>query len=269
MPRPSRKSTNSQFSQPSTSHATQRVSESESSDEENNKSRRKKSQLSQSQIHSTVNIELLTTNLVKYVINHSCNKIPMKRADLTKQLTIPRKEFDEIFEGAQEILKNVYGLELTEIPETKSSKLLITYSSIPLVTPLQMNDEETKDMQLLFIILSYLFMKNADIPEDNVINFMNQLGIEAEDFTKSREIFIKQLYLKRNKVEIEGKNDAYFTLSWGERAKLEFDKKQILEAVAKIMEKSPQAFINQYHAAHGHDPNQSQNLTQVSMIIDD
>lgn len=62
-----------------------------------------------------------------------------------------------------------------------------------------------------------------------------------------KEKFPRQLYLKRNKVTIEGVSDAQVHISWGVRAEKEFDKKEVLTSVAKIMNRSPVTFINQYH----------------------
>lgn len=66
-----------------------------------------------------------------------------------------------------------------------------------------------------------------------------------------KEIFPRQLYLKRSKVEIEGLTEVQTHLTWGARAEVEFDKKVVLHAVSAIMKKSPESFVNQYYAAHG------------------
>lgn len=64
-----------------------------------------------------------------------------------------------------------------------------------------------------------------------------------------KEKFPRQLYLKRSKVSIEGVNETQTHVSWGVRAEKEFDKKEMLASVAKIMNRSPVTFINQYHQA--------------------
>lgn len=87
--------------------------------------------------------------------------------------------------------------------------------------------------------------------------FLDQLSINVDeqhavfgDVGKLiKEKFPRQLYLKRNKVTIEGVNEAQIHVSWGLRAEKEFDKKEMLESVAKIMNRSPVTFINQYHHA--------------------
>lgn len=85
--------------------------------------------------------------------------------------------------------------------------------------------------------------------------FLEQLSISVEephtvfgDVGKLiKEKFPRQLYLKRSKVTIEGVNEAQTHISWGVRAEKEFDKKEMLTSVAKIMNRSPVTFINQYH----------------------
>lgn len=85
--------------------------------------------------------------------------------------------------------------------------------------------------------------------------FLEQLGIVVEEphpvFGEVgkliKEKFARQLYLKRNKVTIEGVNEPQIHISWGVRADKEFYKKEMLASVAKIMNRSPVTFINQNH----------------------
>lgn len=79
-----------------------------------------------------------------------------------------------------------------------------------------------------------------------------------EEFGKIKEKFIKQLYLKRRKAEIEGKNQTVVYFSWGERAALEFNKKDILESVAKMLKKPPSYFISHHKEVYGIDPDDVQ-----------
>lgn len=47
---------------------------------------------------------------------------------------------------------------------------------------------------------------------------------------------MKQLYLKREKIEVEtGASGEKFEFSWGARANLEFPKKDILDTVAEVI----------------------------------
>lgn len=214
-----------------------------------------------------VDIELLATQLVKYAINHSYRKIPMKRPDVRKHLNIPQKEFPLVFTEAQELLRSTFGLEMVELNESKTSKLIIVYSSIPAVSRLQLNPQEAKEAQLLFIIISYLYMKSVEVHEEHLNHFVAQIGIDVDEYSKAKELFVKQLYLKRTKHEIEGRNETYVTVTWGERAHLEFDKKEMLKTVAQIMGKSMQMFVTQYHETFGDSAVSTQ--MQESMLVDD
>lgn len=76
-----------------------------------------------------------------------------------------------------------------------------------------------------------------------------------DEFAKTRDKFVKQLYLKRRKVEIEGQNESHIYYSWGERASMEFNKQEVLEQVAKLVRKPSTNFIAQHREIYGEDPN--------------
>lgn len=48
------------------------------------------------------------------------------------------------------------------------------------------------------------------------------------------ETFVRQLYLKREKIVVETGGGEKFEYSWGARANLEFPKKDILDTVAEV-----------------------------------
>jgi hypothetical protein len=126
------------------------------------------------------------------------------------------------------------------------------------------------ESRILYIIVLEYFCVNANSNYllAHLIQFLEQLNIDLNephnvfgDVAKLvRETFPRQLYLKRTKVEIEGVNEVQMHAGWGARAEIEFDKKEILKAVAEIMNKSPVTFINQYHAAHGEEPMQAESI---------
>lgn len=72
--------------------------------------------------------------------------------------------------------------------------------------------------------------------------FLRKLGIEDlnhptfGDYKKIiTETFVKQLYLKREKVVLEsGGTDERYQYQWGLRTSLEFTKKDIFDNVAKV-----------------------------------
>lgn len=72
----------------------------------------------------------------------------------------------------------IYGLDVVEnVSEVKSApKLLIVYSKIICgSTILEMNPEMRSETTLLFIVLSYIFMKDCEVPESNNITLKYNL----------------------------------------------------------------------------------------------
>jgi hypothetical protein len=109
----------------------------------------------------------LTANMVKFMLNYAATKIPIKRADIAKMLNINTKLFAEVFRNCLQILKSIYGLEVREITESKSAKMYMIHSSLFGVTALQFPADARQDITLLFIVLSYIFMKGGEVQERN------------------------------------------------------------------------------------------------------
>lgn len=72
---------------------------------------------------------------------------------------------------------------------------------------------QREDHRLLFIVLSYIFMKGGKVIEPVLFGFLKKLHIEEEPhdyfgyFKKTiTETFVKQLYLKKDKIEMEAGN---------------------------------------------------------------
>jgi non-structural maintenance of chromosomes element 3 len=103
-------------------------------------------------------------------------------------------------------------------------------------------------------------MKNGSMIEHALIEFLKNVGIPVDDeqntyfgHVKSliQDQFVKQLYLKRTKVVVEGLNVDRYTYTWGERAEHEMEKKVILESICKLIDKSSVCYMQQREAAYG------------------
>ena len=115
---------------------------------------------------SSAELNILSNNLVKYLLNYSASKIPIKRADITKNVSVTKRQFKEVFKSCKKKLKDVYGLDVSEIQESKSSKVFIIHSQFQsAVTALQLLPDQRNELTLLFIILSYIFMKGGETQE--------------------------------------------------------------------------------------------------------
>jgi hypothetical protein len=112
-------------------------------------------------------LPVMTSNFVKYVLNHCNNKHPIKKAELTKQLNIPQKDYKQVYDGAKDLLLEVYGLTITEVPESKSGKQYMICSSFQNISIHPLSPDQRRDTSMLFVILSYIFMKGNEVPECN------------------------------------------------------------------------------------------------------
>ncbi|XP_061394736.1 uncharacterized protein LOC133330306 [Musca vetustissima] len=153
--------------------------------------------------------------IITYILNGISCKLPMKEKDMCTALNIKGKMFSMAFQQAKLVLQETYGICLAEVPDTKSGKALICYNEDTAKCQLLYDEEQLQQLTLLFIVLSYLFMRGSDSPdkhnttEEDLINFLSGLRISFdcchEYFGANvkkllTETFVKQLYLKRDKV---------------------------------------------------------------------
>lgn len=104
------------------------------------------------------------------MLNYAPTKIPIKRADISKLLNINAKiTFAKVFENCTTALKTIYGLELQEVTECKSGKMYMIYSSLHGISALQFTPDARQEISLLFIVLSYIFMKGGEVQESNFL----------------------------------------------------------------------------------------------------
>lgn len=118
------------------------------------------------------NHEVLVNNMVKMMLSYSTTKVPIKRGDFSKTLNITPKAFQEVFDEAQAKLEKVYGLTVDEI-EGKNQKTYIVHSVLEKNPSAEQHPQKQRDnITLLFIILSYIFMKGGEIQEGEIFIFL-------------------------------------------------------------------------------------------------
>lgn len=106
----------------------------------------------------------------------------------------------------------MYGLTIHEIKEKPAKFYLIT-SEFASGSVDEWPESEREELRLLFIVLSYIFMKGGEVLEPTLFGFLRKLEIEDEPheyfgFFKKKitETFIKQHYLRKEKTEMEAGN---------------------------------------------------------------
>ncbi|XP_055387058.1 melanoma-associated antigen D2 [Condylostylus longicornis] len=208
-----------------------------------------------SQGYSPYTMNEYIKNVVKLILNNSTAKLPIKKSDIiTNAVGGNTKFFNDAVNGAKEILLDVYGIKLHEVPESKSTKSYITTSTLE-SSVLELTEKQKPELTLLFLVLSYIFMKGEPVNEEVVIEYLKKLKIPMEEPNDSfpfvvkkllTETFVKQLYLKRTKVQPISASEAEYILEWGYRAQEEFSKKDILDIVANILQKPAVCFVRQH-----------------------
>lgn len=105
-----------------------------------------------------------------------------------------------------------YGLVIHEIKE-KTGKFFLVTSEFGCGSEEEYTAVQREELRLLLIVLSYIFMKGGKVIEPNLFGFLAKMNIDEEPheffghFKKNiTETFVKQLYLKKEKIEMESGN---------------------------------------------------------------
>ncbi|XP_058819187.1 non-structural maintenance of chromosomes element 3 homolog [Topomyia yanbarensis] len=215
------------------------------------------SQASQSAPTVDGELDQLVVNMVKVILNLSVNKYPIKKTDLAKNaLGGNSRAFPKVIGPAMTELSEVYGYKLIE---TERNKTFILVSNLPCGSILDLNEDYRRKYTLLYLVLGYIFMKNGNVPEQGLWDFLAKLNINDEEehtyFGNVRklvgETFAKQAYIVRTKQVVEGMNEDRFLYSWGVRAHHELSQKDILESICKLLGKPSICYVTQHTAAYG------------------
>lgn len=106
----------------------------------------------------------------------------------------------------------MYGLTLHEIKD-KAGKFYLITSEFGAGSVDECTDNQREELRLLFIVLSYIFMKGGQVIEPALFGFLRKIQLEEDSdeyfgFYKKKitETFIKQHYLKKEKIEMETGN---------------------------------------------------------------
>ncbi|KAM9112665.1 non-structural maintenance of chromosomes element 3 homolog isoform 2-T2 [Pangshura tecta] len=195
------------------------------------------------------------SELVQYLLVKDQKKIPIKRADILKNVIKDyRGIYSEIIKRAGRTLQQVFGLQLMEIDPKHHIYILV--SNLPRLEVENLKQDDcTAKLGLLTVILSFLFMKGNAAKESAVWEMLRKLrvdpGVRHEVFGDVKKLvteeFVRQKYLEYNR--IPHTDPPEFEFQWGARAAKETSKMQILRFVAKIQNKDPRAWSTQYTEA--------------------
>ncbi|KAG8554497.1 hypothetical protein GDO81_003811 [Engystomops pustulosus] len=205
--------------------------------------------------HSPEQISLKVGELVQYLLIRDQKKLPIKRADIVKNVVKEYKDiYAELLLRAKKALLEVFGFQLEEIDTKAHIYILINTLERGEGDDLKVNDNTAK-LGLLTVILSLIFMKGNTAKEVAIWETLRRLRVDPgerhEDFGDVKKLvtdeFVKQKYLEYNKVPHTDPPEYEFR--WGPRAIKETSKLKILEFVSKIQQKDPKSWVTQYRDA--------------------
>ncbi|NXY63082.1 NSE3 protein, partial [Callaeas wilsoni] len=221
------------------------------------------------------------SELVQFLLVKDQKKIPIKRADMLKNVIREYKNaYSEIVNRAgrtlQEVggarqgngrvlgghtpraltlfLLQVFGLQLVEIGIKPHTYILI--NNLPRAEgECLCRDKEKEKMGLLLVILSFIFMKGNSVKDSALWEFLHLLrvypGKQHRVFGDVRKLvteeFVRQKYLEATPIPLTDPPE--FKYQWGPRAEKEISKKDVLNFVAKIQAKDPTFWASQYSEA--------------------
>ncbi|XP_077139872.1 non-structural maintenance of chromosomes element 3 homolog [Ranitomeya variabilis] len=205
--------------------------------------------------HSPEQINLKVGELVQYLLIRDQKKLPIKRADIVKNVVKDYKDiYPEMLLRAKKALLDVFGFQLEEI-DTKNH-IYVLINKLDRVQGDGMKvDDNTAKLGLLTVILSLIFMKGNNAKEAAIWETLRRLRIDPgewhEEFGDVRKLvtdeFVKQKYLEYNK--ILHTDPPEYEFRWGPRAFKETTKMKILDFVSKIQQKDPKSWLTQYKDA--------------------
>ncbi|XP_011177580.1 melanoma-associated antigen D4 [Zeugodacus cucurbitae] len=191
--------------------------------------------------------------IMVFVINNIENKLPIKEEEMRDILDKDKALFKRCLPSVIQTLKTVYGIILQRVPD---SRKYICYSELTASSTAEYDLEQVRHLTLLFVILSYLLMKDSRVDEEQLFLFLKGLRIDIDEehtfFLGNLrklicETFVKQLYLKREKSNSETDMETRYLFSWGYRATVEFPPKDVLEQTAQILGKEASEFVAIYN----------------------
>lgn len=197
----------------------------------------------------------LINDIVKMTLIADSKKIPIKRNDINKLILKEyARSFGPIMGQVKLKLKQVFALDLIEVPSKKGSYIIVnSIKCSEEYCHLTWSDEDNMKHELLALILAMIFMNDNLMYEEDLLKTLEKLDLnihspspEFGDVGKLlKQEFVRQLYLDYNYVK--DSDPPQVEIRWGERAKLEVSERGILEYVCKVYENiRPEEWSAQY-----------------------
>ena len=200
-------------------------------------------------ISTATDLERKASELVQYFLIADQKKIPIRKLDINNHvLKEHKKHFTVVLEKAREMLLSVFGSELLELDDKMKGRYILVnkkHEGVRSNLDMMCSEEEAIKLGLLFNILAIIYMNGDIISDTELWKTLRKLGIDLdcrhEIFGDVKKLvldeFVKQAYLEY--VKQSNSDPPSYHFHWGQRAKRELQKKDVLVHVSKIYGKEP------------------------------
>ncbi|XP_070319347.1 melanoma-associated antigen 10-like, partial [Odocoileus virginianus] len=194
-------------------------------------------------------------NLVHFMILKYQQKEPITKAEMLKVINErDNKQFPVIFEKASKCLEMISGIDVKEVDPKTHSYVLV--NSLGLTHDKKNSDDQIMPTNgLLIIILGVIFIEGNCVPEENIWDFLNMIGVHAGRkhfiYGEPRKLITRD-WVQENYLEyrmVPNSDPSRYEFLWGPRAYAETSKLQVLEFLAKIKGVDPISFSLWYEEA--------------------
>ncbi|KAM9180273.1 melanoma-associated antigen 10-like [Dugong dugon] len=200
-------------------------------------------------------LEEKVTDLVQLLLLKYQTRQPITKAEMLNTVIKRYKnQFAVIFKKACECLEMVFGINMKEVDPTIHSYVLVksldlTYDEVVI------NGQGMPKNGLLIIILGVIFLEGNCIPEEDIWEVLNIMGVYAGSehaiYGEPRQLitrdWVQEKYLEYQ--QVPNSDPACYEFLWGPRAHAETSKMKVLEFLAKLNGTDPSSFSPWYEEA--------------------
>ncbi|KAF9360267.1 hypothetical protein BGX34_007868 [Mortierella sp. NVP85] len=196
--------------------------------------------------------ERLVKDVVRLAIFTAHSDHALRRDDIREVLNDHSRQFDNVFEKAQERLRDVFGMELVELTTKgrtgqgaeKGAKSYMLRNILPMeliASGAADVEAELEDMGLLMVVLSLIMVRQGAIYESALMSQLRRLSLLEDnspfgDIQKKMEAFIKKRYLEKFKLDHmdDSGEKVEMEYRWGPRARIEFPEMNVLQFIEEV-----------------------------------
>lgn len=197
-------------------------------------------------------------DLVLYLLIADEKKIPIKRADISKNVfkDSPKGAVTALLEEAKQKLKEVFGIDVVEL-EDKKQKTYILANNIENDSEHPHQDwlpEDNAKMGLVMVILTLIFMNGNQIRDSLLYSSLRKLAVDIDAFHEQfgdvkkliTQEFVRQGFI--NYTRLPNTEPVQFEYTWGPRAQAETTKGMVLQFVCEVYgDVEPSDWKSQYN----------------------